>query len=414
MTQESQWLTDRYWLSPYNYADEVRQQFTLPERVYFHEVTIREAVQTPHVSFRGDEKIRIAQALDELGVDSIETGPYISSEDKEVTKELTKMQHNGELKAKVTPLAHSTEADIDLALECGADRVIISQNANPWTVKQLFDIDEDELIERLTRVTSYAKKNGLFTAVMAYDTYRAPLEFLERLHKSLVYEGGADHIVISDTFGFALPWTVTYLVRKVKSWIPGIPIEHHGHNRYGLATAMMIAAVVGGAEVVHTSINAIGEATGNAATEEVAMGIQLLLGVKTGINLDRIYSVCELVSELSKIPIPRNKPVVGENEFTCGTGMIFWAMQKLANTERPFCLQSFPPELIGRKEGYKVILGQGCGRAIVRDKLEKMGFSATNEQLMEIAQRVESDVVMPKWSVPDFAFEDIVREVLSK
>ncbi len=119
------------------------------------------------------------------------------------------------------------------------------------------------------------------------------MEFTERLFKTIVYEGGADHVGISDTFSFTLPWAITYVVRKLKSWLPGIPVEHHGHNDFGLSTMTMVSAVVGGAEVVHTAVNTTGERAGNAATEEVAMAIQLLLGVDAGINLNRIYPTCQ-------------------------------------------------------------------------------------------------------------------------
>lgn len=413
MADESRWLTDKYWLSPYNFEEEVRNQFTLPKRVYIHDVTLREASQSPHVCLLGQEKLRIARALDELGVDSIEIGPYFSSEEKEVTQELVKMHRSGELKAKVTPLAHWTEKDIDLVLECGADRVIISHNVNPWSTKHAFGMDEAELIERLTRVVSYAKKNGLFTVVQTFDTYKAPMEFLERLEKSLVYEGGADHVAISDTYGSALPWTITFMVRKLRSWIPGVPIEHHGHNDFGLATAMMLAAVAGGAEVVHTSVNNLGERVGNAATEEVAMALELLLGVKTGIHLHRIYPVCELVSELSKMPIARNKPITGENEFLYGSGMVIWRIWQLAKQGRPFATMPYMPEVIGRKD-YEVIFGLGTGRAVVRDRLTKMGLSATEEQIGEIVNKIKAEAYIRKSSVPDFEFEEIVKRELGK
>lgn len=413
MVEQKRWLTDKYWLSHFNYADEVRQQYTLPERIYIHDVTLREAEQTPHVSLLPQEKVRIAKALDELGVHSVEVAPFYSSYDKEATKELVKMRRNGELKAKVICLCRWMEQDIDLALECGADGVMIECIVNPWTCKQAWGIDEDGLVERLTRVVAYAKKNNIFTIAEPWDYYKVPLELLERLCKSVVYEGGADHISISDTFGFTLPWALTYVVRKLRSWVPGIPIEHHGHNDFGLATMVMIAAVVGGAEVVHTSINAIGERAGNAATEEVAMAIQLLLGVETGIKLDRIYPTCQLVSELTKIPIARNKPIVGENEFVYGSSMIAWMIEQLGKQGRPYTMMPFMPELIGR-EGYEVILGRGTGAFIVESKLKEMGLSATKEQVREIVERVKGEAAIRKWSVPDFAFKEIVKEALGK
>lgn len=413
--ERSAWLSDDWWLSPYNHADEVRRQFTLPPRVHIHDVTLRESMQSPRVYLRPEEKIRLAKALDQLGVSSIENGAYMSPAEKALTKELVQMRRRGELTAEIVPLVHVSEADVEIALETGADRVLISQSINPWVNREIYRLGDDDMISKLTRVIAYAKKNRLRVTAQVYDTYRAPLDFLERAVKSLVYEGGADHIAISDTRGFALPWTVVYLVRKVKSWIPKTPIEHHGHNDYGLATAMMLAAVVGGAEIVHTSINNIGERVGNAATEEVAMALELLLDVRTGIDLKRITSTCELVAELTKHPIARNKPIIGENMFISGSGQVVWRHRKLAKTERPMADAAFAPRVIGKDgDGLEAILGIGCGKTIVTDKLEKNGIAASEEQVAEIVRRIKEEAAITKWSLSDNQFREILNGVLSK
>lgn len=414
MTNDSPWLSDDWWLSPYNHVDDVRRQFTLPRQVRIHDVTLRESMQSPRVCLRPEEKIRLAKALDRLGVYSIENGAYMSEAEKEVTKELVQMQRRGQIKAKITPLVHVTERDVDIALDTGADRVLISQSINPWINKEVYGLGENDVIDKLTRVISYAKKSGLLVIAQVYDTYRAPLDFLERALKTFVFEGGADHLAISDTRGFALPWTVVYLVRKVKSWIPTTPIEHHGHNDYGLATAMMLAAVVGGAEVVHTSVNNIGERVGNAATEEVAMALELLLGVPTGIDLKHIASTCELVAELTKHPIARNKPIVGENMFMTGSGQVVWRHKKLAKTDRPLADGAFAPRVIGKGgDGLEAILGIGCGKTIVADKLEQSGILASEDQIAEIVRQVKEEAAIIKWSLSDAQFDDIVKSVLS-
>lgn len=415
MTNGSPWLGEDWWLSPYNHANEVRAQFTLPRRVQIHDVTLRESMQSPRVYLRPDEKIRLAKALDRLGVYSIENGAYMSEAEKEVTKELVQMQHRNEIKAKITPLVHVTERDVDIALETGADRVLISQSINPWINKEVFALDENDTIDKLTRVISYAKRSGLTVIAQVYDTYRAPLDFLERAVKTFVFDGGADHLAISDTRGFALPWTVAYLVRKVRSWVPTTPIEHHGHNDFGLATAMMLAAVVGGAEVVHTSVNNIGERVGNAATEEVTMALELLLHVPTGINLQHISSTCELVAELTKHPIARNKPIVGENMFMTGSGQVVWRHKKLASTDRPFADAAFASRVIGKNgDGLEALLGIGCGKTIVADKLKKSNIVASEAQIAEIVSRVKEEAAITKWSLSEAQFDDIVKSVLAR
>ena len=404
---------DDIWVTPYNMAEEVQEQFTLPERVKIHDVTLREVLQCPRLCLRPEEKIRIAKALDKLGVYSIENGAYMSEMEKEVTVELVKMNKRGEIKAKIVPLAHHTEEDIDIALETGADSVLISTNNNPYTLENIFDISPEDAIKRLTRVTDYAKKNGLFVTAQIYDTYRTPLDYLERMHKSVVYDGGADSIAISDTFSHVLPWTATYMVRKIKTWIPDAIIEHHGHNDFGLSTSMMAAAVAGGAEVVHTSINCLGERAGNAATEEVAMVLELLMGVDTGINLEQIYPTAELIAQLTKMPIHPTKAVIGENIFLQGSGMIAWQQFKLEKAGRPWYHFAFPPQTIG-KDKLEIILGVGCGRGIVEHKLTEMGMTATREQMGEIANRVKEEAYIRKWSVPDVQFLEIVKEVLEE
>lgn len=404
---------DDIWLTPYNMADEVRAQFTLPKKVRIHDVTIREVMQSPRLCLLPEEKIRIAKALDKLGVYSIENGAYMTEKEKEVTAELVKMHKKGEIKAKIVPLAHHLEKDIDTALETGADRVMISTNNNPWVLEHIDEISPEDHIKRLTRVTAYAKKHGLYVTCMIYDTYRSPLDYIERMHKSVVYEGGADAITISDTFAQVLPWTATWMVRKVKTWIPNTTIEHHGHNDFGLSTSMMLAAVAGGAEVVHTSINCLGERCGNAATEEVAMCLELLMGVDTGINLEQIYPAAELVAQLTKMPIHPTKAVIGENVFLQGSGMIAWHQFRLEKAGRPWYNFPFSPQTIG-KDKLEIILGVGCGRGIVEHKLAEMGITATKEQMGQIADKVKEEAYIRKWSVPDVQFQEIVKEVLGK
>jgi len=388
--------------------DEVRQQFHLPERAYIHDVTLREAEQAPHIVLRPDEKIRIFEALDDMGVNSVELFPIISEEDKELARELVNKARN----AKVFFLCRWNEKEVDFAAETGADGVVVECAGNPWLNKTFFDMNEDESIERLVRVAAHAKKNGLFTATMPWDTYLAPLPFLERLYKSLVNDAGVDNVVIADTHGFGLPWTTAHIVGKLREWVPGTPIEMHAHNDYGLATVSMLSAVAGGASVVHTSINALGERAGNAATDEVAVGLELLLGVDTGIKLDRLYPVSQLVADLNKVPIPMNKAVTGDNEFTFESGMVVDSIERLKNTDRPFAPFAFAPEMIGRRKGYNIALGKLTGKTAVAKKLEEWGLSATKEQLAEIVQAVKREASIRKWSLPEDIVEKMAREII--
>ena len=403
---DPRWLTDKYFVSEFNHLDEVRSQFDLPESVRIHEVTLREAEQAPHVVLRPEEKLKIYEALDDMGVYSVEVFPIVSKDDREVAKELVKRRRT----TKIFFLCRFNIQEVDFALEAGADGVVVEGPGNPFVAHTVLGWSEDELIKRMTAATAHAKNNGLFTNVMPWDTLRAPMSFLERAYKSVVYEAGADHVTIADTFGFGLPWTVSHLVRKVREWVPGVPVEMHAHNDWGMATSVMLSAVIGGASVVHTSTNAIGERAGNAATDEVVLGLEVLLGLDTGVKLDRLYPVSQLVAELTKMPVPANKPVVGENEFLFESGQVAYLNERIKATGRPF--QSFMPELIGRR-GYGYVLGKMSGTEIVGTKLAELGLQADKEQTATILERVKEEAGIRKWSVPDDVFEDIARRVLA-
>jgi len=405
--KENSWLTDKYWVTQHNYLDEVRSQFTLPEKVRIHDVTLREAEQAPHVVLRPEEKLRIYEALDEMGVYSVEIFPLVSDDDREVAKELVKRRR----KTKVFFLCRWHKEEVDFALEAGADGVIIEGTSDPWFARvALGGITEAEMFKRYVETTAHAKKNGIFTTVMPWDTARAPLPWLERLYKGIVYEGGADHVVIADTHGSSLPWAIANFIRKLQEWVPGTPIEMHCHNDCGLATSIMLSAVSAGASVVHTSINCLGERSGNAATEEVALGIEILLGLDTGVKLDKLYPVAQMVAEMTKIPIARNKAVVGDNEFTFESGMVVYVVERMAAAgERPFAV--YLPELIGRK-GWDVVVGKGTGAGVVAKKLQKLGLSVTKDQVAEITRRVKDEASLRKWSISDEVLEIIARGVL--
>jgi isopropylmalate/homocitrate/citramalate synthase len=157
-------------------------------------------------------------------------------------------------------------------------------------------------------------------------------------------------------------------------------------------------------------MNALGERAGNAATEEVVVGLELLLGVDTGVKLDRLYAVTRMISEIAKIPIPMNKPVTGDNEFTYESGMVVDMALRMSKSERPYSTMPFSPQLIGRK-GFDIILGKMSGGTSIKKKLEDHGLTATKEQVSEIVERVKREAIVRKWSIPDGVFEAIAKAV---
>jgi 2-isopropylmalate synthase len=408
-TEKGPWLTDKWWTTPHNYAAELRKQFTLPEKVNVHEVTLREGEQSPGVTFKKNEKIRIAKAFDALGVYSIElTWPVVSKDDTEVAKELGRSKHN----AKLICVSRMVKDDVDRVLKCDVDGIVIGcPIGNPWVAKTYLGLEENEAIEKLVNLVIYAKEHGLFTKVRPWDNSRAPLSYLKRLYTALANEAHADRLVFSDTFGMLLPATATWMFQNLQEWIPQIPLEIHVHNDYGLATAIAISAVCGGASVVHTAINTLGERAGNASTQEVVMALELLLGIKTGINLDKLYETSKLVQELSKVEMAPNSPITGTWLHQSGSGMVVSYQEKSKAAGRPAANLPFMPEIIGKPPA-SYVLGKMSGTFVVKMKLKQMGITATEEQTDKIVQLVKKAGIDTKGTVPDNKFKKIVKQVL--
>jgi len=391
----SKWLTNEYWVPPYNWLDEVRKNFDLPKRAYVHDATLREADQHPGIALGKDDKVRLAVALDDLGVNSLEIAPMISNADKEAAKAISKLGLN----TKLICFTSWNTSDIDVAVDCGADGVIVDFPGNPWQGKTFWGLSPEDQMGKGSEAIRYAKSRGLFVTALPWDDYRAPFDYLEKDYKACV-KAGADHVTLTETYGFALPWTTTYMVRKIRGWIPGTPIEKHGHNDYGLGTADMIAAVSAGAEVVQTTMCGMGERAGNAATEEVAVALEILLGVKTGIDLKKIYRTAQLFQDLTGYTVSPTKPIIGKNIFTTTSGWIAWMKGKAREAGRPTGLLPFMPDLIGAPpQGYSI--GKGSGRGLIRLRLEQLGVKPSDEQLDAIGERVKEESMVRRRALTD-------------
>ena len=371
--QENKW-----WVSPYNFVAEVTDSFDLPQKVEIHDATLRDGEQTPGVVFRKEDKIRIAQKLDEVGIERIEAGmPAVSEEDFQAIKEISKLG----LKAKIFTFARALPIDIDKAIDCGADGVVIEIPIGYPKLKFQFDWTWEDVLRKSVDCISYAKEKKMHTLYFPYDTTRAREEDLTNLLTRIMRDAPPDAVGIVDTMGCALPETIKYMVRKVKK-LTGLPIEIHTHNDFGMGVATELAAVTAGAEVVHSCINGLGERTGNAALEELMIGLQMLLGIETNYKFDKLLSLCKLAEELSGVKPATNKPVIGVGNYTRESGIGVDLVMKT-----PLAMFATAPQFFGR-EG-EVVLGKKSGKASITYTLEKLGIqdvsdAAVTEILMDV------------------------------
>ncbi len=400
--RENHFEDGKYWVSPYNFEPEVRKSMDLPEKVEIHDATLRDGEQTPGVVFTVDDKVAIAQKLSEVGVERIEAGmPAVSPQDEQAIKEITKLNLN----SKIYTFARAMKADIDMALACGADGVIIEVPIGYPKLVTQFGWTWENVLERSAPVINYAKENGLHAVFFPYDTTRARPEDLENLCKGIMNESPPDSIGIVDTMGCATPEAIKYMVKWVKG-MTGLPIEIHTHNDFGMGVATEIAAVTAGAVCVHSSGNGLGERTGNAALEELMISLDLLYGYETGYDFAKLPELGALLSKCANVPIARNKPLLGDGNFTRESGIgIQYVMHD------PLVMFGTHPAFTGR-EG-EVVLGKKSGKASIDYKLNQLGLGEANdEQNAKILDLVKQAGIKKRDILSDDEFKSIATSVI--
>jgi len=366
---EEPWKRDEaWWVSPYDFKAEVLAARTPPKKVLIHDATLRDGEQTPGVVFRKEDKVAIAKALDAVGVDRIEAGmPAVSREDFDAIVEIAELG----LGAKIFTFARALPEDIDQALACGAQGVVIEVPIGWPKLQHQFKWTWEDVLRKSVPVINYARSKGLYAVYFPYDSTRAREEDLDNLLSAIMRESPPDSIGIVDTMGCATPEAVAWLTRKYKD-LTHLPVEIHTHNDFGLAVATELAAVGAGADVVHACVNGLGERTGNAALEELVLAMELLYREDSGRNIAALPALSELVSRLSGIPVARNKPVVGEENYTRESGIGVNLV-----VEKPLAMFATHPSLLGRKG--KVVLGKKSGKLSITYKLAELGLPPADE-----------------------------------
>lgn len=400
----ARWSTREWFVSPYNYVDEVRGQLELPDRVLVHDTTLRDGEQQPGLVFRKRDKVEIAVALDEAGVDRIEAGmPAVSREDAEAVKEVARQG----LKATVMAFSRCLKSDVDLALRCDVPGVVMELPSSRHIIRYAYGWTEDKALSRAVEAVEYAKQHGLYVTFFTIDATRAELDFFKRVVEAV--GGKMDSLTVADTFGVCTPYAISYFVRRVREFC-GKPVEIHAHNDFGLAVANSLAAVASGASAVHVTVNGIGERCGNAPLEETVMALKLLLGVETNVKLEKLYELSKLVERLSGVRVPPQKPVTGDNAFRIESGIIAEWWLAVRDT-RPTEVVPYLPQLVGRR-GVELVLGKKSGKATVEEELRRLGVRASPEQVVAILEELKAESLRRKRALSREEFAEVVRRVL--
>jgi len=393
---------NRWWVSPFNLAADVRKTYQLPPRVQLHDATLRDGEQTPGVVFSVADKVAIAEKLAEIGVERIEAGmPAVSDQDFQAIKEITKLN----LPSKIFTFARAMRADIDKSLECGAHGVVVEVPIGYPKLQWQFKWTWEDVLRKSVDVVNYAKSRGLYVLYFPYDTTRAREEDLTNLLTRMMLDAPPDSVGIVDTMGCILPEGMKYMVRLVKK-LTNLPVEAHTHNDFGLGVATELAAVEAGAEVIHCCANGLGERTGNAALEELITCLHVLYGYETHYKLDKLPELGELVRKLSGLPIAVNKPILGSRNFTRESGIGVDLVVK-----EPLAMFGTHPALTGRAG--EIVLGKKSGKASITYTLEQMGLTADDDQVAEMLKLVKDQSIAKRGLISDDEFRAIADKVLS-
>ncbi len=393
---------DKWWVSPYNDVPEVKSTLSKGQNVTIHDATLRDGEQTPGVTFSVDDKIKIAEGLIEVGVTRIEAGmPAVSKDDFKAIGEIAKRFPE----AEIYSFARATKGDIDMALDCGVKGVVIEIPIGYPKLRDQFGWTWENVLEKSIDCINYAKEKNLKAVYFPYDTTRARPDDLENLLKGIMKYSPPTSVGLVDTMGCAMPQTIAYMVRWMKELTNNLPIEVHTHNDFGMAVACELAGVAAGAEVIHSCVNGLGERTGNAALEELILGLHILMGQETPYNLEKLLDLCHMVSRISGVDVAKNKPIVGDRNYTRESGI---GVDLVVN--KPLAMFATSPSLFGRTAD--IALGKKSGKLSVEYYLNEMGVKGTDEQVASILADVKQLGIDKKGLVTLEEFKNIAKKYL--
>lgn len=369
------------------------------KRINVFDTTLRDGEQTPGVSLTLNEKLRIANKLDEIGVNVIEAGSAITSNgEREAIKAIVKEDYNAEIGSFVRIL----KDDIDAALDCDVDSVHLVAPTSDLHIKEKLKKTREYVFNQSMNMIDYCIDHGLLVEFSAEDGSRSDIEFLRDIFTEAV-DVGSSRICVCDTVGILTPERAYHFYSNLSNF--GVPLSVHCHNDFGLAVANTIAGIRAGATQFHSTVNGIGERAGNASLEEIIVSLKALYkDYSTDIQIDQLYNTSKLVSRLSGVYLQPNKAIVGENAFAHESGIHADGVIKNTSTYEPIT-----PEILGRKR--KFVIGKHIGTKGLKQRLNELNITYDENQFEEIFNKIKYLGDLGKL-VSDVDIQTIADEVL--
>lgn len=379
------------------------------DRVLIFDTTLRDGEQSPGASMTFEEKLEVAEMLDEMGVDIIEAGFPIASEgDFEAVAAVAKRVRN----ATVAGLARASFKDIDRCADAvrhaRRPRIHTFISTSPLHMKYKLQKEPSEVLEMVRAQVDRARNQVEDVEWSAEDGTRSDLDFLCRCVEAAI-KAGATTINIPDTVGYTIPDEYEAIFRSVRERVPNADkaiFSVHCHNDLGLAVANTMAGLRGGARQIECTVNGIGERAGNASLEEVVMALKVradILPYQSGVESTMLTRASRLVSAVTSFPVQYNKAVVGRNAFAHESGIHQDGMLKNAQT-----YEIMTPESVGVSKT-SLVMGKHSGRHAFKEKLKELGYSLGDNALEDAFKRFK-DLADRKKIVYDEDIEALVDD----
>lgn len=364
----------------------------------FYDTTLRDGEQAVGVVFDPEQKLEIARLVDGLGVGRIEAGfPRVSDEDKEAIRAISKAGLNAEIWGFSRAMPEDVAAVAELELKYSVIEAPISD-----AKLAALGVSREKVVGRIRDAVKFGTDAGIHVCFFGVDSTRADLDFFEHAYKAAL-EAGAKELAIVDTLGIATPEAVTYLVKRVKGWAGDVPVHFHGHNDFGLATACAIAAINAGAAWIHGTLDGIGERAGNANLPEVALTLEALYGIETGIRLDRARAASARLRAIGGYALEPWKTMVGDNLFVRETGAV------AAQFHIPEAIEPYASALLATPRG--IVLGKKSGAASITIKCAELGLTPAADAGPRLLAEVKRAAIAKRGLITDAEFADIVKRL---
>ena len=354
------------------------------------DTTMRDGEQSPGASMNIEEKIKIAKALETLGVDIIEAGfPAASKGDFNAVKEISSIIK----KSQVCALSRASQNDIQSAADAlknaAQPRIHTFISTSELHMKHKLQLDPDQVYQKVIDSVSFARNLCDDVEWSCEDGTRTNLDFMCKTVEAAI-KNGASTINIPDTVGYSVPEEFTHIITHLINTVPNIDkvtLSTHCHNDLGLAVANSLAGVKAGARQIECTINGLGERAGNAALEEVVMAIRTrndLMPFETNIKTEQLSKTSKLVSTVTGFPVQFNKAIVGKNAFAHEAGIHQDGMLKNAKT-----YEIMTPESVGVSES-NLVMGKHSGRHAFKQKVIELGYSVGDNAIEEAFENFKS------------------------